>query len=225
MIAISLITGVCAGNTIPSFAATLPNSQTSTSSYSAGKVYDVNTYLNVRSGAGKSYSVIGKLSNNQEVTITGENGNWYKINYNGSIGYVSKDYITSANNSNGNLNTITTTTTSTTSTTTTTTTTTSNQSYLKTLTMNATAYCETGSKTATGVWPTRDSNGVSTVAVDPNVIPLGTKLYIEGYGYAIAADTGGAIKGNKIDLYMNSNSECINFGRQNITVHIVSYPS
>ena len=211
MIAISLITGVCAGNTIPSFAATLPNSQTSTSSYSAGKVYDVNTYLNVRSGAGKSYSVIGKLSNNQEVTITGENGNWYKINYNGSIGYVSKDYITSANNSNGNLNTITTTT--------------SNQSYLKTLTMNATAYCETGSKTATGVWPTRDSNGVSTVAVDPNVIPLGTKLYIEGYGYAIAADTGGAIKGNKIDLYMNSNSECINFGRQNVTVHIVSYPS
>lgn len=211
MIAISLITGVCAGNTIPSFAATLPNSQTSTSSYSAGKVYDVNTYLNVRSGAGKSYSVIGKLSNNQEVTITGENGNWYKINYNGSIGYVSKDYITSANNSNGNLNTITTTT--------------SNQSYLKTLTMNATAYCETGSKTATGVWPTRNSNGVSTVAVDPNVIPLGTKLYIEGYGYAIAADTGGAIKGNKIDLYMNSNSECINFGRQNVTVHIVSYPS
>lgn len=211
MIAISLITGVCAGNTIPSFAATLPNSQTFTSSYSAGKVYDVNTYLNVRSGAGKSYSVIGKLSNNQEVTITGENGNWYKINYNGSIGYVSKDYITSANNSNGNLNTITTTT--------------SNQSYLKTLTMNATAYCETGSKTATGVWPTRNSNGVSTVAVDPNVIPLGTKLYIEGYGYAIAADTGGAIKGNKIDLYMNSNSECINFGRQNVTVHIVSYPS
>ena len=211
MIAISLITGVCAGNTIPSFAATLPNSQTFTSSYSAGKVYDVNTYLNVRSGAGKSYSVIGKLSNNQEVTITGENGNWYKINYNGSIGYVSKDYITSANNSNGNLNTITTTT--------------SNQSYLKTLTMNATAYCETGSKTATGVWPTRNSNGVSTVAVDPNVIPLGTKLYIEGYGYAIAADTGGAIKGNKIDLYMNSNSECINFGRPNVTVHIVSYPS
>lgn len=223
MIVIGLVTGVGVGNTVPSFAATLPSSQASTaSSYSTGKVYDVSTYLNVRSGAGKSYSVIGKLSNNQEVSITGENGNWYKISYNGSTGYVSKNYVTTSSNSSSSTST---TTTTTTSTTTTTTTTTSSSSYLKTLTMTATAYSATGNKTATGVWPTRNSSGVSTVAVDPNVIPLGTKLYIEGYGYAIAADTGGAIKGNKIDLFMNSNSECINFGRQAVTVHVVSYPS
>lgn len=233
MIVMGLITGV--SSAAPCFASTLPNTQATSSSsasastYSTGTVYDVNTYLNVRSGASKSYSVIGKLKNNQQVTITGESGNWYQINYNGSTAYVSKDYVTSgssssSSSSSSNSSSTTTTTTTSTTTTTTTTSSSSSSSYLKTLTMNATAYTATGNKTATGVWPSRNASGISTVAVDPNVIPLGSKLYIEGYGYAVAADTGGAISGNKIDLYMNSNSECINFGRQNVTVHIVAYP-
>ena len=62
---------------------------------------------------------------------------------------------------------------------------------------------------------------VGRVAVDPRVIPLGTRLYIEGYGYAVAADTGGAIKGNRIDLYMDSESACNSFGRRNVTVHVL----
>lgn len=59
------------------------------------------------------------------------------------------------------------------------------------------------------------------VAVDPNVIPLGTRLYIPGYGYAIADDTGGAIYGNKIDLAFDSHAEALQFGVQRVTVYIL----
>lgn len=64
--------------------------------------------------------------------------------------------------------------------------------------------------TATGTLARRNENGYSSVAVDPRVIPLGTKLYIPGYGYAVAEDIGSAIKGKKIDLYFNSESELYN---------------
>lgn len=62
------------------------------------------------------------------------------------------------------------------------------------------------------------------VAVDPRVIPLGTWLYVEGYGVALAADTGSAIKGNKIDLGFATESQSINFGRKNIKVFILDRP-
>jgi 3D (Asp-Asp-Asp) domain-containing protein len=58
------------------------------------------------------------------------------------------------------------------------------------------------------------------VAVDPNVIPMGTKLYIEGYGEAIAADQGGAIKGNRIDLFFNSKWEANNWGMKSVRVTV-----
>lgn len=93
----------------------------------------------------------------------------------------------------------------------------------KTFTMEATAYTGHGI-TASGTVPVRNPGGLSTVAVDPNVIPLGSKVYVSGYGYAIAADTGSAIKGNKIDLYVNSESDAYAFGRRTVTVEIISYP-
>jgi 3D (Asp-Asp-Asp) domain-containing protein len=59
------------------------------------------------------------------------------------------------------------------------------------------------------------------VAVDPRVIRLGSRLFIEGYGAAIAADTGGAIRGNRIDLCMDSLRSAINFGRQPVKVYVL----
>lgn len=59
------------------------------------------------------------------------------------------------------------------------------------------------------------------VATDPNVIPMGTRLYIEGYGEAIAADQGNAIKGNRVDLYFDSRWEAMNWGMKTVTVTIL----
>lgn len=61
-----------------------------------------------------------------------------------------------------------------------------------------------------------------TCAVDPSVIPYGTKLYVEGYGTAIANDCGGAVKGHIIDLYMRSTKECFQWGRRNRKVYVLN---
>lgn len=63
--------------------------------------------------------------------------------------------------------------------------------------------------------------GYGVVAVDPQVIPLGTRLYVEGYGYAIAADVGGGINGRQIDLCFDSHQDALHFGRQWVKVHIL----
>jgi len=70
--------------------------------------------------------------------------------------------------------------------------------------------------TATGL---RARKGI--IAVDPSVIRLGTKLYIEGYGEAIAADTGGWIKGNRVDLCFDTLEECYRYGRRKIYVYLM----
>jgi len=89
--------------------------------------------------------------------------------------------------------------------------------------MEATAYCPLVSETDGNPWRTsvglQSSYGI--VAVDPRVIPYYTPLYIEGYGYAIAGDTGGAIKGNRIDLFFYTAEETRRFGRRMIKVWIL----
>ena len=85
----------------------------------------------------------------------------------------------------------------------------------ETVTFEATAYTWTGCRTATGTWPSR-----GTIATDPRVIPTGSKLWVEGYGEAVAADTGGAIKGQRIDLYMDTKHECLQWGRRKVEVQI-----
>jgi 3D (Asp-Asp-Asp) domain-containing protein len=74
----------------------------------------------------------------------------------------------------------------------------------------------TTGRTATGL-----RAGYGVVAVDPRVIPLRSLVYVEGYGFAIAADTGGAIKGNRIDLCYDSRSTALRFGRKRVRVHIL----
>lgn len=62
---------------------------------------------------------------------------------------------------------------------------------------------------------------LKVIAVDPNVIKLGTKVYVEGYGYAIAGDTGGAIKGNRIDVFIPNQSDAYKWGRKDVKIKIL----
>jgi 3D (Asp-Asp-Asp) domain-containing protein len=90
----------------------------------------------------------------------------------------------------------------------------------KVLNMVATAYhamvCGTG-RTRMGY-----RAGYGHVAVDPRVIPLGSLVYVEGYGFAIASDTGGAIKGNRIDLCYPDYGTASRFGYKRLKVHVLS---
>jgi uncharacterized protein YabE (DUF348 family) len=85
-----------------------------------------------------------------------------------------------------------------------------------------TAYCNGCSgRTATGL-NLRANPNMKVIAVDPRVIPLGSKVYVEGYGYAVAADTGGAIKGYIVDLFMPSNQDCYRWGRKKVKIKILN---
>ncbi|WP_379160927.1 3D domain-containing protein [Paenibacillus sp. sgz5001063] len=76
--------------------------------------------------------------------------------------------------------------------------------------------------TYSGVKVRRDKNAVSTIAADPKVIPLGSVLYIPGYGYAIVADTGSAIKGRKIDLYFSTTKQVYKeWGKKTVVVQLI----
>ncbi len=82
-----------------------------------------------------------------------------------------------------------------------------------------------------GGWGGMSATGIplqkGVVAVDPSVIPLGSRVYIEApdgswsYGYAVAADTGGAIKGKRVDLLFLTKSECNDFGRRQCLVYVL----
>ena len=159
--------------------------------------------LNVRKGPSTKYSRIRILNKNKKITILGQSNNWYKVNLNGKEGWVSKKYVKVSGNStsssisqNSNSS--------------------SNNNVVRTVNVVATAY--TGySTTSTGQKPVW-----GTIAVDPKIIPYGTKVYIPQFGRTfIANNTGGAIKGNKIDIFMNTKKECYNWGRRTIEIQIL----
>lgn len=89
--------------------------------------------------------------------------------------------------------------------------------YKAVYTMEATAYTGSGT-TASGL-----AAGTGRIAVDPSVIPLGTKVYVQGYGEAVAADTGGAIVGNRIDLWFSTEAMCQTFGRRTLKLYVLNY--
>ena len=101
--------------------------------------------------------------------------------------------------------------------------------YIRHYVMTATAY--TSGYQCTGKRPGDPAYGITAsgipvrpgiVAVDPRVIPLGTRLYVEGYGFALAADTGSAIIGHSIDLFHEDLGEAIQFGRQRLNVWVLA---
>jgi uncharacterized protein YabE (DUF348 family) len=97
--------------------------------------------------------------------------------------------------------------------------------YVEVKTMNASAYSpgpeSCGKYAVSGRTYTGKKAGFGIVAVDRRVIPLGTMLYIEGYGKAEAADIGGAIKGNRIDLCFETYREAVMFGRRKVKVYVL----
>lgn len=102
--------------------------------------------------------------------------------------------------------------------------------YKYVLTCEATAYDL--SPEENGGYAGQSATGVpldkGVIAVDPRVIPLGSRVYIEAldgswsYGFAVAADTGGAIKGNRVDLCYRTQYECIQFGRRKCKVYVLN---
>ena len=93
------------------------------------------------------------------------------------------------------------------------------------LTVSATAYTAScagcSGITATGI-DLRDNPNQKVISVDPSVIPLGSRVWVEGYGEAIAGDTGGAIKGNKIDVFVPSQDAALSWGVKEVKVKILN---
>lgn len=95
---------------------------------------------------------------------------------------------------------------------------------VKEFTVSASAYtascagCSGITKTGLNL---KKNPGLKVIAVDPRVIKLGTKVYVDGYGYAVAGDIGGAIKGNKIDVFIPTKSAALKWGRKNVKIKIL----
>lgn len=174
----------------------------------------VSQNLNVRTSPSTDAKALGTLAKGEKITGYIQ-GDWLRISYNNATAYISNKFISDtevkkdepkevevagSNESNDG----------------------KDFSYSKVMTVKATAYSmhEAGLswQTASGIDLRKNPK---VIAVDRGVIPLGTKVYVEGYGYAIAGDTGGAIKGNKIDVHMNSVGECYNWGVRTVKLYIL----
>ena len=174
------------------------NSNKKITQVSQPRQYHTTGKLNMRKGPGTKYKVIKTIPKGKNVTYKSRNGSWYKVSYGGKTGYVSKNYLKSGavkkvSNSN-------------------------NSMYVTSTAY--TAYCNGCSgKTRIGI-DLRKNPYKKVIAVDPKVIPLRKMVYVNGYGLAIAGDTGSAIKGRKIDVFMPSKKQAYNWGRRTVKVTV-----
>ncbi|WP_215189949.1 3D domain-containing protein [Exiguobacterium sp. s6] len=163
--------------------------------------------LNVRSAGSLNGKVIGKINKGQQLQRTGSKGAWIRVNYKGKAGWIAAKYLKSVKKATKSV--------------------TKTSLKAKTYKMNASAYtpyCKGCSGVTALGWNVRAQKR-NVIAVDPRVIPLGKKVqvYVGGklMGTYTAADAGGAIKGNKIDILMYSQSAALNFGRKTVTVKVL----
>ena len=182
------------------FADTLNNNINNTSeqqmTYSTG--YINATRVNFRTEPSTDSEVYSLLDEGTDVIILGQEGDWTKVDIDDTIGYVYGKYITNHKN-DINVDNI-------------------DENNVTSLDVTATAYAGY-TITSTGTVPVAGS----TIAVDPDVIPYGSKVYIPEFNKVFTAeDCGSAIKGNRIDIFMNSEAECNNWGVQDITVYILN---
>jgi 3D (Asp-Asp-Asp) domain-containing protein len=99
-------------------------------------------------------------------------------------------------------------------------------SFVRFYRMTATAYTPINTAMEGGRWTYTEKDGRSShgVAVDPDLIPLGTHLWIPGYGHAVADDTGGAIQGHRLDIRVQNRRKMHAWGRRQIRVYVISEP-
>lgn len=194
------------------------NTTTNNTNNSNKKTLKITYSCNVRSAAGQNNRWLGRANYGNTYTVLGEgkapNGKlWYKIQYGSQVGWVCSSFVkvnssspTNTNTNNSN--------------------TTNSGKKVSLGTFTLTAYClenyphicndGDASATATGVKP----KAGRTIAVDPKVIPYGSVVIINGHEY-VAEDTGGAIKGKKIDVCFSTHKEAQKFGRQKAEVFII----
>ncbi len=147
--------------------------------------------LNVRTGPSTGNKILGVLRPGTKVEGVQE-GNWFKTRYSGQTAYVHADYLRAGNAS-------------------------TTAEAGEWMTFKATAYDPSVGDTTRMGTPAR----LGVVAVDPRVIPLGSTVEVEGYGTFSAEDTGGAIKGNKIDIFVSTYREAMQFGIQTVRVRVL----
>ncbi len=153
--------------------------------------------VNFRKGASTNSDIYKVLDKNTSVTILDYEGDWSKVKINDTVGYVYTKYITAGNKVIDASN--------------------IDESNTVSLDVKATAYAG-DTITSTGTVPTEGT----TIAVDPSVIPYGSKVYIPEFDKVFTAeDCGSAIKGNRIDIFMESEAKCNEWGVKNITIYML----